>query len=70
MYKRIGFGLFQSCGNMGSVVRVSVFGFQGCVCCMWEVGSVLGLDRWCYVSVSMDPLCCCCCMPSSTILVC
>ena len=57
MYKRIGFGLFQSCGNMWSVGRVSVFGLRWCGCCMWEVGSALGLEGWCYVSVSLDPLC-------------
>ena len=28
MDERIGFGLYQSCGNMGSVGRVSVFGLR------------------------------------------
>ena len=30
MDKRIGFGLYQSCGNSGSVGRVSVFGLRLC----------------------------------------
>ena len=43
MDKRIGFGLYQSCGNRGSVGRV--FGFRWC---MWGVGSDLdqGLEGW------------------------
>ena len=61
MAERIGFGLYQSCGNMGSVGRVSVFGCGG-------VGSVGGewvgwLEPgsggvgWCYACVSLDSLC-------------
>ena len=30
--KRLGFGLYQSCWNMGSVGRASVFGFKWCGC--------------------------------------
>ena len=30
MDKMIGFGLYQLCGNMGSVGRVSVFGLRWC----------------------------------------
>ena len=30
MDKRIGFGLYQSCGNRGSVGCVSVFGLRWC----------------------------------------
>ena len=39
MDKRIGFRLYQSCGNMGSVGRVCVFGLR---CCGWGVGRGLG----------------------------
>ena len=28
--ERIGFGLYQCCGNMGSVRRMSVFGLRWC----------------------------------------
>ena len=38
MGERIGFGLYQFCGNMGIVGRVSVFGFR---LCGWEDGVVL-----------------------------
>ena len=34
--ERIGFGLYQSCGNRGLVERVSVFWFQWCVWCRGE----------------------------------
>ena len=37
--ERIGFGLYQSCGNRGSVGRVSVFWLQWCG---WGVGRGLG----------------------------
>ena len=37
--ERIGFGLYQSCENMGSVGRVSVFELRWC---MWEVDRGLG----------------------------
>ena len=39
MDKRIGFGLYQSSGNMGSVGCVSVFGLSG-------VGGVGGKWAW------------------------
>ena len=54
-----GFGLYQSCGNRGSVGRMSVFWFG-------VVGGVGGelvgnldqdLEGWCYVCVSLDYLC-------------
>ena len=43
--ERIGFGLYQSCGNRGSVGRVYVFlRWYGCVCwwSRWGVGRGLG----------------------------
>ena len=40
----IGFGLYQSCRNMRSVGRVSVFGLRWCGWCMWGVGR--GLDQY------------------------
>ena len=39
VYERIGFGLYQTSGNGGSVGRVSVFGL---LWCMWGVGKGLG----------------------------
>ena len=42
MDKRIGFGLYQSCGDKGSVTRVSVFWLWWCGGCRWAVGSGLG----------------------------
>ena len=39
MDEKIGFGLYQSCGNIVSVGRVSVFGLWWCG---WGVGSDLG----------------------------
>ena len=38
MDERIGFVLYQSCVNMGSVVLVSVFGLRWCAWCWWGVG--------------------------------
>ena len=50
-----GFGLYQSCGNMRSVGRVTVFGLRWCV---WGVGMGLGPGSggvgWCYVCVSCE----------------
>ena len=50
--ERIGFGLYQSCGNSGSVGRVSVFWLRWC---RWVVGRGLGPGSggvwWCYVCV-------------------
>ena len=41
--ERIGFGLYQSCGNRGSVGRVSVFWLRWC----WWVGGLdQGLEGW------------------------
>ena len=52
MDEMIGFGLYQSCRNRGSVGRV--FGLW----CMWGVGRLLGLGSkgvgWCYVCVSCE----------------
>ena len=36
VYERFGFGLYQSCGNKGSVGRVSMFRLR------WGVGRSLG----------------------------
>ena len=53
--ERIGFGLYQSCGNRGSVGRVSVFWLRRC---RWGVGRGLGPGSvgvgWCYVCVSCE----------------
>ena len=53
--ERIGFELYQSCGNRGSVGCVSVFGLRWCGL---EVGSCLGPGSgglaWCYVCVSCE----------------
>ena len=43
----LGFGLYQSCGNGGSVGRVSVLRW-----CRWGVGQ--SLEGWCYVCVSCE----------------
>ena len=45
MYERIGFGLYQSCGNRGSVVRMSMFGLRWCGWCGWGVGVGRGFDQ-------------------------
>ena len=62
--ERIGLGLYQSCGNMGSVRRVSVFSLRWCgfrgwrMWRMWGVGRGLGSGSggvgWCYVCVSCE----------------
>ena len=53
--ERIGFGLYQSCGNRGSVGRVSVFWL---LWCGWGVGEGRGPGSggvaWCYVSVRCE----------------
>ena len=48
MYERIGFRLHQSCGNMGSGGRVSVFGCGGVggVGGAWEGSLDQGLEGW------------------------
>ena len=40
--ERIGIGIYQSCGNKGSVGRVSVFGLRWCGWYRWGVGRGLG----------------------------
>ena len=49
MDEKIGFGLYQSCGNRVSVGRVSVFWLRWC---RWVGG--LGLEGWGYVCVSCE----------------
>ena len=51
--ERIGFGLYQSCGNRGSVGRVSVFWLRWF---RWGVGRGLGPGSGggCYVCVSCE----------------
>ena len=53
VHEMIGFGIYQSCGNRGSVGRMSVFGLRWCEWCRWGVGWGLdqGLEGWCYVGV-------------------
>ena len=49
-----GFGLYQSCGNRGSVGRVSVFSFggEGGVGGEWLGGLDQGLEGWvCVMSI-------------------
>ena len=56
----IGFGLYQSSGDRGSVGHVSVFWLRWCGWCRWGVGRGLGQGSgavgWCYVCVSLDSL--------------
>ena len=58
MDKRIGFRLYQSCGNRWSVGRVSVFWLRWCGWCRWGVGWGLGpgsgLVGCCFVCVSCE----------------
>ena len=42
MDKRIGFWLYQSCGNQGIVGRVSVLVLRWCGWCKWVVDAGLG----------------------------
>ena len=44
--EKIGFGLYQSCGNMGSVGRVSVFGLRLYAMCGWGVSGGLDQEGW------------------------
>ena len=56
--ERIGFGLYQSCGDRGSVGHVSVFWLRWCGWCRWGVGRGLGqwsgAVGWCYVCVRYE----------------
>ena len=56
--ERIGFGLYQSCGGMGSVGHVSVFWLRWCGWCRWGVsrgiGPGSGAVGWCYVCVRCE----------------
>ena len=58
MDERIGFGLYQSCGDRWSVGHVSVFWLRWCGWCRWRVGRGLGPGSravgWCYVCVSSE----------------
>ena len=51
-------GLYQSCGDRGSVGHVSVFWLQWCGWCRWGVGRGLGPGSgavgWCYVCVRCE----------------
>ena len=54
MDERIGFALYQSCGNRGSVARVCVL-VGWCGWCRWGVGMGLGLGSGgCYVCVRCE----------------
>ena len=47
--RELGFGLYQSCGDMGSVGHVSVFWLRWCGWCRWGewvVGLDKGRERW------------------------
>ena len=55
MDERIGFGLFQCCGNRGGVGRVSVCVLV--VAVQVGIGPGSGGAGWCYVVVSLDFLC-------------
>ena len=56
--ERIGFVLYQSCGDRGSVGHVSVFWLRLCGWCRWGVGRGLGPGLgavgWCYVCLRCD----------------
>ena len=56
--ERIGFGLYQSSGDRGSVGHVSVFWLRWCGWCRWRVGWGLGQGSgavgWCYVCVRCE----------------
>ena len=56
--ERIGFGLYQSYWNRGSVGHVSVFWLRWCGWCRWGVGRGLGPGSgavaWCYVCVRYE----------------
>ena len=58
MVERIGFELYQSWGNRGSVGRVFVFCLLWCGWCRWGMGGGLGPGSggmgWCYVCVSCE----------------
>ena len=47
--ERMGFGLYQSYGNRGSVGHVSVFWLRWCGWCRWVGGLDQGLEGWCGV---------------------
>ena len=53
--RELGFGLYQSCGDRGSVGYVSVFWLRWC---RWGVGRGLGQGSgavgWCYVCVRCE----------------
>ena len=46
--RELGFGLYQSSGDRGSVGHVSVFWLRWCGSCRWGVGRGLdkGRERW------------------------
>ena len=46
MDERIGFGLYQSCGDRGSVGHVSVFWLRWCGRCRWVGCLDKGRERW------------------------
>ena len=54
----IGFGLYQYCGDWGSVGHVSAFWLRWCGWCRWGVGRGLGPGSgavgWCYVCVRCE----------------
>ena len=56
--ERIGFGLYQSCGDKGSVGHVSVFWLRWCGWCRWGMDRGLGQGSgavgWCYVCVRCE----------------
>ena len=58
MDNRIGFGIYQSCGNKGNLGRASVFGLRWCSWCRLGVGRVFGpwsgRVGWCYVCGSYE----------------
>ena len=44
--ERIGFGIYESCRNMGSMVRVSVFGLRAVRGRGWVLGTGSGRVGW------------------------
>ena len=53
MDERIGFGLYQSSGDRGSVGHVSVFWLRWCGWCR-GLGQGSGAVGWCYVCVRCE----------------
>ena len=54
MDERIGFGIYQSCGNRGSVGRVSVYGLRGVGGDWVWLGTGCRIVGWCFICASCE----------------